>query len=161
VSVERNVYWDPVEVTTIPHKGEEENQSPNTMILPQEHLPPDPVPPATIPKTPLTISPSKIPILANSPTLDMVTKRVWKLSQQVLDIITNRNPIPTGIQLPTPEVEETASKGETTAEKLIAILDGEDDLAELALALSDFMADTEALEPTTLTEVKRCPDWPQ
>ncbi|KAG2758119.1 hypothetical protein P692DRAFT_20710956, partial [Suillus brevipes Sb2] len=43
----------------------------------------------------------------------------------------------------------------------MAILDVEDDLAELALALSEFTADAEALEPTTLTEAKRRPDWPQ
>lgn len=50
---------------------------------------------------------------------------------------------------------------EAAIEKLMAILEIEDDTAELALALSEFTADTEALEPTSLAEAKKRPNWPQ
>jgi hypothetical protein len=40
------------------------------------------------------------------------------------------------------------------------ILEEKDDIAELSLALVDFTAEAEALEPTSLAEAKRCPDWP-
>jgi hypothetical protein len=162
VTVERNAYWDPAEVATIHREGEEEDQSPNAMISSPEPSPPGPIPPVTAPNIPLTVTPSKIPILSTSPALDMVAKRVQKPSQRVLDIIANRNPVPKGIQLATPAVAEGDLAGaEAAAEKLMAILEAEDDLAELALALSEFTADAEALEPTTLAEAKRRPDWPQ
>lgn len=57
--------------------------------------------------------------------------------------------------------EPEISREEAAVEKLMAILEIEDDTAELALALSEFTADTEALEPTSLAEAKKRPNWPQ
>lgn len=76
----------------------------------------------------------------------------------------NNGPIPKGVQLPNPEVvmeEPEILREEAAIEKLMAILEIEDDTAELALALSEFTADTEALEPTSLAEAKKRPNWPQ
>lgn len=42
--------------------------------------------------------------------------------------------------------------GEEAAEQLMAILEEEDDVAELSLALVEFTAEAEALEPTSLAE---------
>jgi hypothetical protein len=81
VTVKRNIYWDHAKVMTIPHEGEEEDQSLNAMILSPEHSPPNPIPPVTAPKTPLTITPSRIPIPSASLTLEIIAKRVQKLSQ--------------------------------------------------------------------------------
>jgi len=48
---------------------------------------------------------------------------------------------------------------------MLALIDedlfDEDDMAKLALALADFTADAEALEPTSLADAKRHPDWPR
>jgi hypothetical protein len=160
VTVERNVYWDPSEVAVIPHEGWENDQGPNTTISSQPYSPPIVTPPVTIPKTPITIPPSKIPVLLASPMLEMVTKHVRKPSQRVQDILDAKGPIPKGIHLPGKEViaEDTMSKVDTAAEKLMVILKAEDDLAELALALSELTSDAEALEPTTLAEAKHRPD---
>ncbi|KAG2335525.1 hypothetical protein BDR05DRAFT_841989, partial [Suillus weaverae] len=162
VAVERNVYWDPTEVTTTPREGEEEDQSPNAMISSPSYSPPDPTPPATIPRTQTAIPHSKIPVPSASPILDIVAKRVRKPSQRVLDIIEGSGSVPKGIQLPTPEAiaeERTHFVGEEAAEQLMAILEEEDDVAELSLALVEFTAEAEALEPTSLAEAKRRPDW--
>lgn len=92
----------------------------------------------------------------------MVTKRVRKPSQQVQDIIEGKGPIPKGVQLPTPDTiaeERTHFVGEGAAEQLMAILEYKDDTAELSLALVEFTAEAEVLEPTSLAEAKRRPDW--
>lgn len=163
VTVERNVYWDPSEVATIPREGEEEDQGPNAMISSQLYSPSITTPPVTTPKAQTATQHSRIPVLSASPVLDMVAKRVRKPSQRVQDIINAKAPIPKGIRLPATEVisEEAMSKADTAAEKLMAILEAEDDPTELALALNEFTSDAEALEPTTLTEARRRPDWPQ
>jgi hypothetical protein len=95
----------------------------------------------------------------------MIAKRVRKPSQRVLDIIEGNGTIPKGIQLPSfpplVAIEENAIfEGERNTEQLMALLE-DDDPAELALSLVQFMADAEALEPTSLAEAKRRPDWAQ
>jgi len=84
-------------------------------------------------------------------------------------------PVPRGIQLPPaeaptdvpPEVPADASilEDERAVDQMLALIDedlfDEDDTAELALALADFTADAEALEPTSLADARRRPDWPR
>jgi len=113
---------------------------------------------------------SKIPVHVDSP--DPPAKRTRKPSQHILNIINGKGTsthhpsdplIPRGVQLPTPPeaVEEAVLEGEGVAEQLMAILEAEDDTAELAVALDEFTAEAEVLEPTSLADAKRHPDWPR
>jgi hypothetical protein len=91
-------------------------------------------------------------------------KRVRRPSQRVLDMIQGKTPIPRGIQLPSTlpdEADDPAIEGENAAALLSAILEDGDDTAELSLALADFTSEAEALEPTSLADARRHPDWPQ
>jgi hypothetical protein len=133
--------------------------APTTQPIIASQLPTVPTPRAT-----------RIPIRVDSP--DPPMKRIRKPSQRILDIINGKGtsthrpsdpPIPRGIQLPTPPevVEEAVFEGEGAAEQLMAILEADDDPAELAMALVEFTAEAEALEPTSLADAKRRPDWPR
>ena len=174
VSVERNVYWDPSVAESLSREGEdEENDPPNAMIPTHQPQPQTQEAPATVASpAPKVFTPraSKIPVHVDS--LDPPTKRIRKPSQRILDIINGKGtsthrpsdpPIPRGIQLPTlPEaIQETSFEGEGAAEQLMAILEADDDPAELAVALVEFTAEAEALEPTSLADAKRRPDWPR
>jgi hypothetical protein len=103
-------------------------------------LPPAPDPPAE-------------PELVAEPPADLPAKRIRKPSQRVQDIIDGRgvtsarrnDPLfPAGIQLPPEPVA-----GEN--------VDAENANDEIAMVSE--MSDAEALEPSTLTEAKRRPDW--
>ena len=51
-------------------------------------------------------------------------------------------------------------EGEGTADQTLAAVDYDDNI-ELALQLNEYIAEAEALEPTSLAEAKHRPDWPQ
>jgi len=79
-------------------------------------------------------------------------------------MISSKAPIPKCIRLPAqaPVPEEGVEpEGESATNLLMAILEDEDDTAELSAALAEFTANAEALEPTLLAEAKHHPDWPQ
>ena len=93
-------------------------------------------------------------------------KRIRKPSQRLLDMMDGTTPIPKGIQLPPAPLEaategDTEVEGENSAALLLAILEDEDDTAELSVALAEFTSESEALEPTSLADAMRRPDWPQ
>jgi hypothetical protein len=170
ITVERNIYWNATDIASFPREGEED-LIPNAMITTQIDSPPTQTSIATSSKTspapqaPRPQPPSKNPTLPNSPVLDMVAKRIRKPSQRVLDILNGPGTLPKGIQLPStlPQVvieNDVALEVEHAAEKLMALLE-DNDPAELALSLVQFTADAEALEPTSLAEAKRRPDWAQ
>jgi transposase InsO family protein len=153
VTVERNVYWDDAEL--VAREGEQEHLPDAILTTPvqspaQSTQPPAPVP-VTPPPTPL--------VLPAAPT-----KRVRKPSQRVLDMLSSQAPIPLGIQLPTTATPEVGAEleGESVTNLLMAILeDADDDTAELSAALAEFTAEAEVLEPTSLAEARRRPDWAQ
>src|SRR6267154_5801049 len=76
-------------------------------------------------------------------------------------MLNSKAPTPLGIQLPSTPEDEAELEGEKATNQLMAILDDEDDTAELAAALAEFTAEAEALEPTSLAEAQCRPDWPQ
>jgi hypothetical protein len=93
-------------------------------------------------------------------------QRVHKASQRTFDLLEGKGStsarsadpqIPQGVRLPVPVPEERELEGEGEDE-LNAIFD-DDFLMEYALATE--MSRAEALEPRTLAEAKRGPDWPR
>jgi hypothetical protein len=149
VTVERNVYWDPSDAELLSHEGEQEHSPSAILTTPAQ----PPVLPSPSPVTP----PSTPQIVPMAPT-----KHIRKPSQHLLDMLSGKAPIPTGIQLPsTPPEAGDDPQGESTASQLMAILEDEDDTAELSAVLAEFTAEAEALEPTSLAEAQRRPDWPQ
>ena len=125
-----------------------------------------PQPQATI-NTNATVTP---PIPAPDPITASCLKQIRQPSQRVLDIINGKalDPAPLrGVQLPNlvaenpkPDSGPTVFEGEGTADHTLAVVDYDDD-NELALQMQENIAEAEALEPTSLTEAKRHPDWPQ
>ena len=97
-------------------------------------------------------------------------KRTRKPSQRVLDILNgvgtsshrSKDPvIPPGVQLPTP-IENVELEGEGVAEQMMLAMEEElDEAAEFAMAMNEVIRQAEALEPSSLAEAKRRPDWPQ
>lgn len=70
--------------------------------------------------------------------------------------------VPRGIQLPpTNEVAEPDVEEEEAVERLLSIIDDPDDelcSLNLAMAIGEATAESEALEPRTLAEARRRPD---
>ena len=154
VTVKRNVYWDTSDAESLSREGEGESTLTNAIIMPPASVvspqPTAPAAPALLP------NPIRVP--------DAPAKRTRKPSQRVLDMISGKAPILKGIRLPAqaPVLEEGVEPdGESATNLLMAILEDEDDTAELSAALAEFTAEAEALEPTSLAEAKRRPDWPQ
>jgi len=151
-------------------EGEEEgivemkaNNLPKASDLPpndsMSSLPPEmpaPSPPPRVPSPPVDESTED-----ELPTI----KRIRKLSQRIVDLMeghghtSNRptDPIAThGIQVPSPIAEELRDvlEGEGQADWMMAA----DFVEEYILAAE--ISKAEALEPRTLAEARRCPDWP-
>jgi hypothetical protein len=168
VTIERNVYWDPSNNELLSHKGEENDDIPNTMIMSPSQIPTATLSMSiTAPPTPKAPPFLQTPAVPTSPILETVAKHVRKPSQCVLDIIRQTVTVPRGIQLPTAQpqvIKEMTIEGESTAEQLMAILEDPDDklcLLNSAMAIGERITEAEALEPSTLAEVKCHPDWAQ
>jgi hypothetical protein len=166
VTVERNIYWSPVVAKSLACEGEEDEHTPGMMLMPSV---PPPVPSSSVPSSSIPSSAIMTPTTPPMPPTPLVTppapeKHVRRPSQRVLNMIQGKTPIPRGIQLPsTPpdEADDPAIEGENAAALLSAILEDGDDTTELSLALADFTSEAEALEPTSLADARRRPDWPQ
>lgn len=52
-------------------------------------------------------------------------------------------------------------EGEGITDQIMAAMDYDDEDIEIALNLNESMAEAEALEPSSLAEARRCPDWLQ
>jgi hypothetical protein len=155
-TVERNVYWDPSNAELLSREGEEDAHSPNTMIPPSAHPTPLQPPPA---RPPSPESPAPAP--------DIPTRQVRKPSQRILDIMNANGTIPRGIQMP-PSIEANEppdAEDEEAVKRLLSIIDDDPDdelhSLDLAMAIGEATAVSEALEPRTLAEAQHCPDWAQ
>ncbi|OJA13049.1 hypothetical protein AZE42_11790, partial [Rhizopogon vesiculosus] len=162
ITMERNVYWDPTCTETLSREGEDEGNIPGAMITPSMHItPPQPQLLGSIP-APVPSIPTPVP----APEPEPPARHARKPSQHVLDIINANSTIPRGIKLlPTIEVDEPADVEEEDAvEWLLSIIEDPDDelcSANLAMAIGEATTESEALEPRTLAEARRCPDWAQ
>ena len=168
VTVERNVYWKPTQRDI---EGEEERTYPSDATLAYVN---DPQPSATIAKSGLSMPQPQATGTPHIPVPDPITaprpKRTHQPSQRMLDIINGKALDPTpprGVQLPDPVAENpkpnsgpAVFEGEGTANQTLAAAAYDDDI-ELVLELNETIAEAEALEPTSLTEAKWHPDWPQ
>jgi len=168
ITVERNVYWDPSYAELLSCEGEEEENLPGVMLTPSEPqaVPP---PPARIPAPPpVVIAPPPV-VIAPPPEPEPPARRIRKPSQRLLDIMDASGTIPRGIQLPTTQevpghVNEQDADEEEAVECLLSIIDDPDDKLcglDLAMAIGEATAESEALEPKTLAEARCHPDWAQ
>jgi hypothetical protein len=172
VGVERNVYYDK-SIASVSHlEGEESSIVETKTDLPKDKtLPINQIPiPQRIPSTPPRIPspPPRIPSPPPAPEPVEAIKRIRKPSQRVLDIVEGRGKhsarpsdptVARGVQLPPPlppVVEQPLNEvfeGEGQAEWLMTA-----NFAEEYAMLAQ-ISETEAIEPQTLTEAKRRPDW--
>jgi hypothetical protein len=107
-----------------------------------------------------TKSSSSTPVPHVEPTPDPEpepTRRIRKPSQRVRDILEGRSHLPSGVQTPSTPAPISELEGESEA-GLVDLLEDEDFLFEYAMVAET--SDAEALEPRTLAEAKRRPDWP-
>ena len=168
VTVERNVYWKPMQRNI---EGEEERTYLSDATLAYVN---DPQPSATIAKSGLLMPQPQATRTPHIPVPDPITaprpKHTCQPSQRMLDIINSKVLDPTppqGVQLPDPVAENpkpnsspAVFEGEGTANQTLAAAAYDDDI-KLVLELNETIAEAEALEPTSLTEAKWRPDWPQ
>jgi hypothetical protein len=162
LTVERNVYFDKTAVSVVRLEGENINFEIEPTDL---RTVPDPTP---LPKAdkPTQKAPS-----VNEERNEPAPKRIRKPSQRILDIIeghavsTNRPADPTiakGIQLPpiteNQLIEPTDFKCEGQADWIMVLEDAEF-LEEYVLVAE--VREMEGMEPQSLAEVKRRPDWLQ
>ena len=143
VGVERNVYYDNSCLSASHFEEENDRREFVEMRTDEPFVPLEKSPTVTseTPETPSTTQNKIVPI----PDPEPREKRFRKPSQQVQDILEGRGESPKvarGVQLPTQKVE---------GEKLAEYVD------EYALAAE--IGDTEALEPRSLAEAKKRPDW--
>lgn len=175
VSIERNIYFDDSVPASSHFEGEEGNL-PGEITLTQQPIPamPSTVPFSSVPPSvkqapsPLVPLPPLVEPEPN-PSPDPPAKRIRKPSQRILDIIAGKAtssprpsdpPIPRGVQMPTIIKEQVTLEGEGTAEQMLATME-EDEAHEVAMLISEVISEAEALEPSSLAEAKRRPDWPQ
>ena len=133
---------------------------------------PTPVPAtSTAPLTPAIPIPPKAQPPPDEPP---VAKRICKPSQCVADILAGRGQpaVPCGVQLPTeitdsvplPDLTNPPDVDNVAAAYLTTIIEDSDDVLcaiNLAMAMEGATAESEALEPRSLAEAHRCPDWLQ
>ena len=168
ITVEHNIYWKPMQHNI---KGEEERTYPSDAMLAYVN---DPQPSATIAKLGLSMPQPQATGTPHIPVPDPITapcpKRTCQPSQHVLNIINSKALDPTpprGVQLPDPVAKNpkpnsspAVFEGEGTANQMLATAAYDEDI-KLILKLNETIAEAEALEPTSLAEAKRCPDWLQ
>jgi hypothetical protein len=159
VTTERNIYFDKTQASAECLEGED-----------WDFVEPSPDSLTSAPSTSNDTSPASastapppVPAQPEAPPEDDVPSRcVRKPSQRIQDILAGRGVTSTrpsdpqlasGVQLPT--VNENAKlEGEGTADWMMAA-----DFAE-EYAMAAEISDAEALEPRSLAEAKRRPDWP-
>jgi hypothetical protein len=155
VTVERNVYFDPTAASVDRLKGEDWQFVETTT---DDHTPTPSTNPQAAEAPTQSIDELPAPAESESEEEEPRTKRTRKPSHHMLDILSGRavsSPHPSdslitpGVQVPT-VVEEP--EGESTAVALMAV-----DLVEYAMVAE--MSDVEGLEPRSLAEAKRSPDW--
>jgi len=137
------------------------NTDPDSPLLP---LTPLPSPFASPPSEPLSL-----PDAEDEPC----AKRTRKPSQQILNIINGKastTALPRGVQPPNPVVEEPAPRstifeGDGVAEQMLTVTDDryehDCDEHELTMLVKQASTAAEVLEPTTLADTRRRPDWPR
>jgi hypothetical protein len=140
---------------TVPTFGDEQSAAPNTPTTSAPMATPA-VPTPTQSPTHVHESPS-----ASPPPQLRRSARVRKPSRIVRDLQAGEGTAPTrGLQFPNPPTEDVEEAG-----GVWAVVDGMSELLEDFEGLEDVFAaetaDTEAMEPRTLAEAKRRPDWPQ
>lgn len=153
ITVERNVYSDKSSAEIDRVEGEDWEFN---LPIPSQNAPPTPIPSSSTPPVP-------------SPEPTPTTRHERKPSQRVRDLLEGRGRssnrpqdpnIPKGVQLsniredPATVAEELEGEDEDWA----LLLEDDDFLTEYAMVLET--SDSEALEPNTLAEAKRRPDWP-
>jgi hypothetical protein len=157
VTVERNVYFDPTSASVDRLEGEDwqfvETTTDELTSTPTPIFPTVATPPAQSEQ--IVSAPAEDEHEEDEPR----AKRTRKPSQRVLEILSGRavsssrpsDPIiAPGIQVPTAVVEEP--EGEETPDVLMA-----DNFVEYAMVAD--MSEVEGLEPRSLAEAKRGPDW--
>jgi len=146
VGVERNVYYDNSCSSASHFEGENdgrefvETRADEPFVSPEKSPTVTKIPPET-PETPSATQTVAVPV----PDPEPREKRARKPSQRVQDILEGRaesSKVARGVQLPTQEVEGGQSA---------------DWVDEYALAAE--IGETEALEPRTLAEARKRPDW--
>ena len=170
VTVECNVYFEP----TAGHSCEEQDHPVDHTVLayvpssgpPIANPPPSKSTPMSSPESFTSLAPPVGPNPDDQPR----PKCIRKPSQRVLDIMAGKaadSTLPCSVQLPDPIAESpdldqgpAVLEGEGMAHQILAVHNYDDDI-ELVLALNEYIAGTEALEPDLLAEAKRHPDWPQ
>ena len=158
VTVEHNVYFD--ESATVDHlEGED--------LVIVKVPPAAPAPPTPTPVVSVACPPPPPPF--NDPPCQQC---IWKPSQRGIGVTSNCQMDPKltqGIQAPTlPTVDEPAPaimgptelKGEGISEQIKAVLEYELLDLDKELVMLTKTAEAEVLEPSSLTEAKCHPDWP-
>src|SRR6266498_191235 len=143
VGIEQNVYYDNSCSSASHFEGENDGREFVKMRMNKPFVPLEKSPTVTseTPESPSTTQNEIMPV----PDPEPREKRFRKPSQRVQDILEGRaesSKVARGVQLPTQEVEGGQSA---------------DYVDEYALAAE--IGDTEALEPRSLAEVKKWPDW--
>ncbi|KAF8230914.1 hypothetical protein L208DRAFT_1137823, partial [Tricholoma matsutake] len=158
VTTEHNIYFDKTHASVERLKGEDWDfveLSPDPLTLaPSTSNNPSLVSTST--------APPPAPVQPEAPPEDEApARRIRKPSQHIQDILSGRGvtsaqpsdpQLSSGIQLPTAEFE-----GEGIADWKMAAFLTAADFAEYAMAAET--SNVEALEPWSLAEAKRCPDW--
>ena len=96
-------------------------------------------------------------------------RRIRKPSQRIQDIISGKGvnsnrpsdpTLPQGIQASIPQIVEGMElEGEGSAEQLMAVTEDKAESMTAELAMVSEMAEAEALEPNSLADARRRPDW--
>jgi len=160
VTVERNVYYGPLDLSTMRNEGEDDIPAIPQINVPGPSNTPQNPPQPRVPTPPPIPEPVDQPEPEPEPEIETRSKRVRKPSQRILDIIEGRastSRVPRGIQIPPPAlepVENRALEGEGQPEYMLTA----ENLDGYALAAETSYA--EGLDPQSLAEVKRRSDWP-
>ncbi|PBL04010.1 hypothetical protein ARMGADRAFT_877573, partial [Armillaria gallica] len=159
VSIERNVYFDMTHIPADDLEGEEDIELREIPSMPKAQPNPPTVPQAT--PTP-EAQPTVQPVVEETRS-----RHARKPSQWVLDLISGKGSVsarpsdpvvPVGVQLPAVNENNVPLEFEEEGEAdWLMLLDDADFLEEYAMAIST--ANAEALEPRSLAEAKRQPDW--
>lgn len=171
VRVERNVWVDKTQASRQPLEGDEWDFVVGSNVPPPPPVVEAPPPPPVIPApAPVAPAPVPAPVRAAEPPVLVVPavpevrpKRVRKPSALVKDLLSGAGStsnrasdpvVPTGIRVPEQIAEPAEFEGEGQADQMMAV----DWADEYAMAAE--MSDAEALEPRSLAEARRRPDWP-
>ena len=161
VSIERNIYFDKTIASVQQLEGEDWEFVKSQTDLKSNTPVPKPSEPVMLENPTPTIDdqPPEHEEIISEPEIPQ--KRVRKPTQRLKDLLEGRAvvsdrpnapKIPIGVQLPTENVDEVVLEGERTADLMMMV----DEYAMVADA-----SEMEGLEPRSLAEAKRRPDWLQ